>query len=147
MLSTHRFKVVGALGVAGAVALVGALMPHSERPAEETSPVVAAPTGTDDPEKATADSGSTLPAVTGTWTHESIPCADANAENGRQELAWFPGEGWKINGASVKGESKPNSDGWFEIDGLFWRIERQKLQMSVTGGTDKSPESFNRCAG
>lgn len=147
MLAANRFKVLGALGVVGVAALAGVLLPQGEQPVGETLGVVTAPTGTSDPEKAAADPTSTLRALTGTWTLESIPCSEANAENGRQELAWSPGEGWKINGASVKGENKPNSGEWFEIDGLFWRVEDEKLQLSVTGGTDNLPISFNRCAG
>lgn len=147
MLAAHRFKVVGALGVVGAGALAGVLMLQGQQPADETSLVVTAPTGASDPEKATADPASALRALTGTWTLESIPCSDANAENGRQQLAWSPGGGWKINGESVKGGDTPNPAGWFEIEGLFWRVEGKKLQLSVTGGIDKSPTSFNRCAG
>lgn len=110
------------------------------------------------PSTAAAGPAKPKPAITpeaarrlvGTWTLESIPCSEANAENGRQELAWSQGEGWKINGASVKGEDAPNSDGWFEIDGLFWRVEGEKLQLSVQAvlaAADNSITSFNRCAG
>lgn len=148
-LPTHRAKVLVAVSALGAVALSVALLLSSKPPREVETPeaTVEANTGGGPDEVPGAVVGAAPQSLTGTWSLETVPCTEASAENGRQQLEWDPASGWKVNGVEVKGENKPDAEGWLKIEGLYWRVVDGHLQLSVEGGGDTAPTIFNRCDG
>jgi hypothetical protein len=146
----HRYTLIGLGATVGVSALILTI-------AQLTSPI---------PQKAFEDAGAgadsafatPMPAaadptpardpaesLVGTWTLESIPCARANAGNGQQLLERAPSGEWSVNGTQVEGTDTPDKNGWFKIDGLYWRVLGEQLQLSVEGGDDSSATVLNRC--
>lgn len=98
-----------------------------------------------EPDVITAPAPDPAAPLIGAWTLESVPCESANASNGQQVLARDPQAGWSINAMQVAGSEAPDAQGWFEIDGLYWRRAGDQLELSAEGGEDASPTILNRC--
>ena len=145
--SGRAAKALAGLGVLGTVVLFAALSLNGEQTSKVETGITTVDAGLGQPKAAPDDVGTEARTLIGTWSLEGVPCVKANAENGRQQLEWAPITGWKVNGVKVKGSDSPNAEGWFQIDGLYWRIRDGQLHLSAEGGADTSATVLNRCSG